>query len=123
MVWENKNVTTHMWVESQSAFGFCTKNFISNNNNLKYELDLMGTLGTQGTLACWTATHEKRLVMWYKKTFIVRPGSSPAWETFREYIYNNNVCVCVAKGLSSSPCQRNPVAGGTLISNTILPII
>jgi len=25
MVWENKNVTTHMWVESQSAFDFLSK--------------------------------------------------------------------------------------------------
>ena len=82
MVWENKNVTTHMWVESQSAFWFCTKNLISKNNNSEYELDLMGTLGT---LVCWTAAHETRLVMWYNKTFIVRPGSSPAWENFWEY--------------------------------------
>jgi len=84
-----------------------------------------------GTLACWTAAHETRLVMWYNKTFIVRPGSSPAWETFWEniyiYIYNNKVCVCVcvsvAKGLSPSPCQRNPVAGGALMSKTVLPSI
>jgi len=45
-------------------------------------------MGTLGTLACWTAAHETRLVMWYNKTFIVRPGLSPAWETFWE-----NICI------------------------------
>lgn len=79
---------------------------------------------TLGTLACWTATHSTRLVMWYNKTFIVRPGLSPAWKMFWEYI--NIITMCVAKGSSLSPTpggQRNPVAGGALISKTILPSI
>ena len=63
------------------------------------------------------------------RTAIVRPGTSPAWETFSGvcvcvyiYIYNNNVCVAAGSSPSHTRgSERNPVAGVAVISKTTLP--
>lgn len=54
-------------------------------------------------------------------TFIVRPGSSPAWKTFWEY----TIITCVAEGLSPSSTRggQEPCGRGALIAKTILPSI